>query len=214
MKIFLGNPPWSKPGFYGVRAGSRWPHLECSSSRYIPFPFFLAYAAALLEQNGYRPKFVDSVAEGIPLSVFLHKIEKTDPDLIVLETSTPSYSVDLEVVSTIRKQIGNRPKIALCGPNQLVTTSEFLETNPEVNYVFRDEYEHHLFDLVKHLEAGNDLDGISGLNYRDRSGQIHKNPDRPLLKNLDDLPWPSRHQLPMMNYYDEAGGIPQPSAQM
>ena len=42
MKVFFGNAPWSKPGFYGVRAGSRWPHFENDGCPYMPFPFFLA----------------------------------------------------------------------------------------------------------------------------------------------------------------------------
>ncbi len=48
MNVFLGNPPWRGNGWYGVRAGSRWPHRETEGTEYMPFPFFLAHAAALL----------------------------------------------------------------------------------------------------------------------------------------------------------------------
>ena len=48
MKVQLVNPPWSRPGMYGVRAGSRWPHFEDDRHDYMPFPFLLAYAAAVL----------------------------------------------------------------------------------------------------------------------------------------------------------------------
>ena len=48
MRVFLGNSPWKKPGFYGVRAGSRWPHFEEEHHEYMPFPFFLAYAFKLI----------------------------------------------------------------------------------------------------------------------------------------------------------------------
>ena len=37
---------------------------------------------------------------------------------------------------------------------------------------------------------------------------------RPLIENLDDLPWPSREFLPMNKYYDCPGGIPTPSLQI
>jgi len=50
MRVFLGNEPWRKESFYGVRAGSRWPHFERDESRYMPFPFQLAYAAVILEK--------------------------------------------------------------------------------------------------------------------------------------------------------------------
>ena len=51
-RVFLGNAPWSKRDYYGVRAGSRWPHFESEDMTYMPFPFFLAYATAVLENAG------------------------------------------------------------------------------------------------------------------------------------------------------------------
>jgi hypothetical protein len=51
LKVFLGNMPWYKNGRWGVRAGSRWPHIKYESEQdYLPFPFFLAYATALLHK--------------------------------------------------------------------------------------------------------------------------------------------------------------------
>ncbi|MBN1551207.1 cobalamin-dependent protein, partial [bacterium] len=213
-EVFLGNPPWSSPGYYGVRAGSRWPHLECQASRYMPFPFFLAYATALLEKHGFRVRLVDAIAEKIPNSVFIHKMINSGHDLIVLETSTPSFENDLQLVTQIRRMIGDEPKIALCGPNNLMISKEFLEGHSEIDYVLRGEYEETLLELVQSIDKQTSPHKIRGLNFRDDSGKTTVNPDRPLIKNLDSLPWPSRHQLPMMAYYDEAGGIPQPSAQL
>ncbi|HPQ42008.1 MAG TPA: hypothetical protein PLV45_16690, partial [bacterium] len=151
MRIFLGNPPWRETGLYGVRAGSRWPHLECEGSRYMPFPFFLAYACAVLEENGYFPCMVDALAERLNDALFLHKLEKADPDLIVLEVSTPSFPYDLETVASIRRTLGGRVKIALCGPNHLMTNMDFMNGHPQVDYVLKGEYEFILLDLVRAL---------------------------------------------------------------
>jgi len=214
MRILLANPPWKEPGFYGVRAGSRWPHLEHEQSRYMPFPFFLAYTAAVLEQEGFFPRIIDAIAERINLETFLYEVEKTQPELIILEVSTPSFPFDLKTVSSIRQRIGNETKIALCGPNHVMVGDEFLHNTPEVDFVFRGEYEFVTLELVRALKSGSSLKSISGLNFRDSNGEIVVNPARKLLANIDSIPWPSRHQLPMKNYYDEVGGIPQPSAQM
>lgn len=214
MRCVLVNSPWSKPGFYGVRAGSRWPHLEVQESRYMPFPFFLAYAAAVLEQNGVFPRIIDGIAERLTTETFLYKIQKSQPDLLVMEVSTPSFPADLKMVERIRKGLGYDGKIAFCGPNHLMTGADFLADFPDVDYVFRGEYEYILLELVKALETGRPLSAIKGLNYRDDTGAPQINPERDLLQKIDELPWPSRHQLPMMNYFDEAGGIAQPSAQM
>ena len=65
MKIFLGNPPWKKGSRLGVRAGSRWPFTlgvpeGARKPEYIPFPFFLAYAAAVLERDGFTVMLIPS----------------------------------------------------------------------------------------------------------------------------------------------------------
>jgi len=66
MKVLLVNTPWYIDGHYGVRAGSRWPHLEKyntdGSYPYMPFPFYLGYAASLLMKNGYDVEIIDGVA--------------------------------------------------------------------------------------------------------------------------------------------------------
>lgn len=214
MRVFLGNPPWSEPGLYGVRAGSRWPHLECEASRYMPFPFFLAYACAVLEQNGYYPRMVDALAERMPDGLFLHIVEQNNPDLIVLEVSTPSFPYDLETVASIRRSLGDTVKIALCGPNHLMTNAAFLEAHPEVDYIFCGEYEFILLELVRALEAGRSPGDVPGLIFRDTSDRVIVNPQRSLLRDINTIPWPSRHQLPMMKYYDEAGSIAEPGVQM
>ncbi|MBN1879342.1 radical SAM protein [bacterium] len=214
MRIFLGNPPWNEGDMYGVRAGSRWPHLEDKHSHYLPFPFFMAYTAAVLEQHGYYPRMVDAIAERLTDEAFLYAIEKSRPELLILEVSTPSFIHDLELLHSIRQRFGKDIRIALCGPNHLMVNSQFLENNPDIDFVMRGEYEYITLELVKILESGGDPGSVPGLNFRDGHGTARINPPRELLGNIDSIPWPSRHQLPMMNYYDEAGGIVHPSAQM
>ena len=83
FRVFLGNSPWRKEGYYGVRAGSRWPHFETCDEDYMPFPFFLAYATALLEENDFECLLVDGIAEDISEEEFLKRAEDFKPDLII-----------------------------------------------------------------------------------------------------------------------------------
>src|SRR3990172_6240363 len=95
MKVFLGNAPWRKEGYYGVRAGSRWPHFEKVGADYMPFPFFLAYASSLLKKNGIEVLIADGIAENLSDEEFLKRIDAFQPQLSVFEVSTNSMSVDL-----------------------------------------------------------------------------------------------------------------------
>ena len=214
MKVFLGNSPWSKPGYYGVRAGSRWPHFERCSSAYIPFPFFLAYATALLEKNGAEVRAVDGIAERMPLDKFYNHMTSFGPDLVVFEVSTPSIDHDLAIAHETKSLFGGNVPVVFCGPHNDMYQAEFLEQHPEVDFVLQGEYEFTLLDLVQTLSAGGPLESVHGLVCRDTRGTVQVNERRPLERDLEKFPWPARHHFPMDKYCDLPGGIPGPSLQM
>ncbi len=214
LRVFLGNSPWSEPGRYGVRAGSRWPHLERDGADYMPFPFFLAYATALLCRQGFSARVVDGIAEGLSEETFLERVVREEPDLVILEVSTPSASIDEALADAIKARLGPDSFIAFCGADARMRESSFLERLPQVNFVMRGEYETTTVELAEALESGGDFSDVLGLTWRDRDGSVHANPRRPLLEDLDWLPWPARDQLPMMNYKDVSLGLPMPSLQM
>lgn len=214
MNIFLGNAPWSKSGFYGVRAGSRWPHFEKKGSEYMPFPFFLAYAAALLEKNGFTVTIVDGVAEKIDRGEFFHRLEESIPGLVVYEVSTPSIDTDLRVAAETKKRLGVQAPVVFCGPHHEMYRDAFLEEHVDVDIVIRGEYEFTLLDLARVVAVGDDISQVAGISYRDKSGIICRNIDRPLEPDLGKFPWPARHLFRMERYLDLPGGIPAPSLQM
>lgn len=214
MKIFLGNAPWKKEGYYGVRAGSRWPHFEEEKHRYMPFPFFLAYAAALLEKNDFEVFLVDGVAERISETDFFNRIIAFDPDLIVLEVSTVSLEVDLEIARHLRETLNPGVKIAFSGLHYGMYNKEFLGQYEFVDFVFKGEYEYTLLELAQCLRNAVRLDKVLGFIYRDTRGNINDNPPRPPIENLDILPWPARHFLPKYVYEDLPAILPKPTAQM
>ncbi|MBI4846197.1 MAG: hypothetical protein HY810_06980 [Candidatus Omnitrophica bacterium] len=89
MKILLVNLPWKNADRWGVRAGSRWPHIkDATEENYLAFPFYLAYAAALLRKNGFDAVIIDAIAQRLSYGDFLKKTEELKPDLLVAETST------------------------------------------------------------------------------------------------------------------------------
>ncbi len=209
MKIILANLPWRSFLRTGVRAGSRWPHLKGPSEKdYLPFPFFLAYAASLLRKYNFDVTLIDAIAEGFSYGQFLNLIKKAKPDLLVCETSTVTLEHDLQLL----EKIGRNVAIALCGPDINIRSPSFLKNYKFITYVFSGEYEFTLLDLALHLSGDKNLGGVLGLIYRDLDG-VKANPHRPLA-DLDQFPWPMREGLPMTNYNDTPGDMPLPSAQI
>ena len=212
-RVFLGNAPWKKDGFYGVRAGSRWPHFEEQSMEYMPFPFFLAYATAVLERDGFPVLLVDGIAEGITDEAFLARIRDFRPDVIVLEISTNSYDKDMYHVARIREEHPDKI-IVLAGLHDEMFRTPWLREHTEVNAVLVGEYEMALLEFARRLESGTSPVGTVGLLWRDADGDVFDGGRRPLEPDLSVFPWPARHFLPMYAYRDEPGNIPRPSVQM
>jgi anaerobic magnesium-protoporphyrin IX monomethyl ester cyclase len=215
MRIFLGNSPWSRPGYYGVRAGSRWPHFEREGTSYMPFPFHMAYASATLKRAGYETTQVDGCAERITEDAFLARLVAFQPEVVVLEISTTSLNVDRAMVESIRAIAGRDVTIVWCGAHSWQAGEpDVLTSDPQVDYFLRGEYEFTLLELVEAIRDGKVVSGIPGLLYRDSSGKTVTNPQRKLLKDIDDYPWPDRDSLPMDRYYEAVGFLPGPNLQM
>ncbi|MDD5614450.1 MAG: radical SAM protein, partial [Candidatus Omnitrophica bacterium] len=211
MKVALLNMPWKSNGLWGVRAGSRWPHLRHPSSErdYLPYPFFLGYATSLLEKNGFQALLIDGIANQIEIPDFIKLLEREKPDLIVAETSTPSLDYDISLAERLR----SIAPIAICGPEYNMRNLSFLKDKPFIDYVLLGEYEYTLLELSKVLQDKKQVKDIQGIIYR-LNGKCYKTPLRPLIKNLDDLPWPHRNSLFMEHYVDAPGGMPLPCAQI
>jgi len=183
MKILVLNPP----GPF-CRAGSRWPHKRSNVGiRYNPFPFFISYATSVLRQNGYNADIKDCIALEWNTKKLLNYIDKFNPDLIVMETSTPSYSNDVEIMKKIKK-----PVVAV-GSHATATFKQHL--NDGFDYVAIGEFDFSLLELVKFLDKKIRTfpDTIAYKN-----NLKPKYPD--LIKDLDKLPYPPWDLMPMEMY--------------
>ncbi|MBN1425549.1 radical SAM protein [Candidatus Fermentibacteria bacterium] len=212
MNVLIGNAPWYRDGHYGVRAGSRWPHFERNEARYYPYPFFMGYAASLLQRHGFEVRLLDGVVERMTEDAFITRIVAEDPDLVFLEVSTPSWDTDSRVIRRIR-EAHLRSSIVLGGIHAFMFDPAFFQARPEVLATARGEYEGSLLDIALRMRQGADLNGIPGIAWRSGGGVVVEQ-DRPLCADLDSLPWPHRAQLPMERYVDGLLDLPQPCLQM
>jgi len=88
----------------------------------------------------------------------------------------------------------------LGGPHVTFTAKETLSNYSFVDYVVRGEGEFTMLELVKSIKKGEEPKSVLGLSYRAKSGVIKENRPRPPLMNLDALPMPAYHLLPMSKY--------------
>ncbi len=76
-------------------------------------------------------------------------------------------------------------KVGLIGAKAAVNAVGTLKASPLVDFAVRNEFDF----TIKEVADGRDLKSILGLSYRDANGRIQHTPDRPILENMDDLPF-------------------------
>jgi len=150
----------------------------------IPFEYMGSmYISALLKKHGHNCRLL-ILSEH---KDYLRQIIEYDPDIIGFSTMTGPHKWVLKVASEIKENV-NKP-IILGGPHPTFFPEIIHETSVDV--VCLGEGEFTVLELADKLDKGEDLFRIQNLWFK-RDGQIIKNDLRPLVKDLDELPFPDR----------------------
>ncbi|MCW4014758.1 MAG: B12-binding domain-containing radical SAM protein, partial [Candidatus Bathyarchaeota archaeon] len=172
------------------------PPYPISPHKHMPFPQLgLGYLAAVLQKNGYEVDVIDCQALSIHYEEYKKEISKRKPDLVGFTSITLTYKSALHLAK-LTKEIHPHCVTVLGGPHATFWDEEALQECPELDVVVRNEGEYTLLELAQRLEAGRNFDGVQGITYR-KNGEITVNPDRPLIEDLDSLPYPARHLWPV-----------------
>jgi anaerobic magnesium-protoporphyrin IX monomethyl ester cyclase len=207
VKVCLANLPWEVNEKWGIRSGCRFPNLMPKKlNSYLPFPFLLAYTASYLESKNIDVLLIDGVAERCSRESFQNRLSAFAPDLLIIETSTASYNYDMQFLSEIKlKNPG--VLIALCGSHVSALPQEALKSD-FVNFVIIGEPELTSFELVKELSSDKLFSRIKGLAFTNHNFEVVVNERRSMLSDVDLLPYPKRHGLPLNQY--NVPGFPTP----
>ena len=85
------------------------------------------------------------------------------------------------------------------GPHVTFDADAILRENPWVDLIVRGEGEISFTEFLRAIGNGGSADGVAGLSYRDGGTVIH-NQDRPLIPDINVLPFPARHLVPLSRY--------------
>ncbi len=115
-------------------------------------------------------------------------VDEFKPDLVGFSFTNCEQQWVLDVASLIKSRHPNLP-IVVGGPHP--TLHPEIVKRPQIDYLVRGEGEQAIVELTEALSDGGDLSNIENLCFK-RDGEIVVNPVRPLLENLDTLPFPYR----------------------
>jgi len=194
MKFVIANPPWPGEG-YGTRSNIRWPHRR--GDKVLTFPIYLAYATAILKSKKLDAIGIDAIEKEWDTTRFVEEIKKINPKIVFLEISTPSIYHDLETAELIKKE--TNLLVALMGPHATYFHKELVENNSFIDFCIRNEFEYTIRDLCLAIKNNSPLGNILGITYR-KENKVIINKSRPLIENLDEIPFPDRDDFKLENY--------------
>ncbi|MGE5562867.1 MAG: B12-binding domain-containing radical SAM protein [Bacillota bacterium] len=182
MKIAFLNPPLNDWRF---SRSQRSPGVIKSGTMY--YPYWLAYATALAQKRGHECLLLDCAADDLDRGAAVARLGEFNPDLVVVETSTPSIAHDLGTVAVLKSAL---PNARFCCSGTHVTSEwkHALETCPELDFVAIGEYDYTISELAETLEHGGDLAAVAGLAWRGEDGP-RRSGERKLITDMDELPW-------------------------
>ena len=195
MKIHLINPPFL-PRF---SRESRSPAVAKSGTLY--FPMWLAYATGVLEQNHFDVKLIDAPARDYNVEYINDLIKTEKPELVVLDTSTPSIVNDISVAEQIKKTQKDT-FVVMVGRHVSALPNETLNQSTSIDAVARGEYDYIIRDLAITLRDSLDLAKVKGLTWRNDKNELVTNEPADPIENIDELSFVSKVYKKHLNIRD------------
>ena len=148
----------------------------------------IGYIAATLAQRGFTVRVLDFRERQ---EFILDTIRTVKPALVgfslIFQYYTPKFS---EMASYLRDR-GVACHFCAGGHYPSLRYENVLRDVPELNSVIRFEGELTVLELMECLAEGRDWHAVEGIAYRDGDRCV-VNPPRPLVSDLDTLPFPAR----------------------
>ena len=174
------------------------PPQEKFSKDYIP-SLGVGYVAANLEKNGYQVKIIDSHAERYDNSITIKRILEENPSAIGVTSITQNRFNAIEIIKELKKQQENL-FIFVGGRHFHHTYKSTLRLIPEIDVIVKGEGEITAVELLNSYFNKKDFREVLGIAYH-RNGEIISTPERPLIKNLDELPIHAWHLFDLSKYH-------------
>jgi radical SAM superfamily enzyme YgiQ (UPF0313 family) len=175
-----------------------WTPEDIFSSRTAPSqvnywqPLGTLYVGACLLEAGHSVKLFNGAF--LSHDEILHRVAAFQPEAAGIYATAFGWPGALKTAADLKRM---DPGVFVCagGPYPIAVQERALGDGAcGLDAVVTGEAEHTLVELLDRLARGRGLEGLLGVAYR-REGRIIKNPPRPLIEDLDALPFPARSLL-------------------
>ena len=195
MNVALTPPPTSQARACTLKAHE---HSARDTSRPIMLIGFqeqsnlgLGYLSAVLKRHGYRVDVFDFDQDP---AVIVEHARSSNPVLVGFSLIFQFYVERFAELARKLRREGVDCHFTMGGHFPSLSYTHAFELMPEIDSIALFEGEITLLELADVLSVGADWREIQGLAYR-RGEDAFANPMRPLLADLDELPYPERNDI-------------------
>jgi len=167
-------------------------------------PLGMLYIATYLRENGIDISIIDEAPQGYSLKDTLDWVKKEEPDILGFSTCSATGRKAALIAENVKQE---NPNIVIVFGNFFATfnAERILKKYPFVDLIIRGEGEYTSLELAKCLEKKGVLKKVLGIDFRN-NGHIISTPDRPLIKDINSLPFPDRELLDV-EYHNTTAGV-------
>jgi len=161
-------------------------------------PIGLMYVAAALEKAGFEVQMLDNYLLNKPIAEVKEFVAKLNPQIVGITCGSATYARCVETARAIKEVVpGCR---VVVGGWHASYVPESLLANPEIDYVVMAEGERAMVQLSTAILSGDEsfARSIPGVACRFQNVNV-KNPPK-FIENMDEIPFPARHLLPLEMY--------------
>lgn len=208
MKVSLIFPrPPKKGTFCGTVKGAERYNKEKIEFYGFP-PMGILYLATYLSENNFDVSILDQFARGYSIKKTLRWIKREDPDILGFSTITTAGTgiTSAIIAKKVKEEINPNVKILFGNYHATFNDTRILKKYPFIDACVRGEGENTLLEIAEKFEKGQGFEDIRGVTYRNNE-RIIRNNDRPLIENINELPFPNRKLLGNVEYKSEVEGL-------
>lgn len=153
---------------------------------------------ALLEKHGYTIHYHDFIYSHTSLSEFEQFIAEDNSDIYYIWSVNLSREADFNARDLIHK-LHPRAWVCFMGPGATYFAKLYLDTAQDV--VVRGEPEYSVLEWTCAVADNAPWDKIQGISYL-HDGRLMHNPSRPLIQDINELPFPARHHIAGRSFHN------------
>ncbi|MEA1958181.1 MAG: radical SAM protein [Chloroflexota bacterium] len=172
-------------------------YIDPSYETMGPFHMGLASLIACLRQGGHDCRFIH-IMRDVPDEDFIDFLQRNRPDVVAFSVITNTLPRIGPAAALVKR---HTDALTICGGAHAMLYPEEVIAIDGIDMVGVGEGEGVLLDMCNRLDEGSDISDIPNL-WLKRDGKVIRNPIRPLIEDLDALPFPDREVFSFAESFD------------